>query len=214
MSSTEELADQIAELAAHLDSGTQRLLACIREFDKAGGWELQGAVSCAHWLSWRIGVDLVTAREKVRVARALGSLPSLDQALARGEVSYAKMRAVTRVATPENEGRPLELARCSTGAQLDRICCGYRQAVRGDGDQTAAPEERSVRDRVLPGGMVKIGYPWVIVGNADANRIGTPKTASPSPVRESCQSWGIFLSRHKGRCFACRRRGTPEAFLS
>ena len=85
----DRLGDEIAELSAHLEAATARLLDLIREFDARGGWN-NGFRSCAHWLSWRIGLDLGAAREKVRVARALGSLPLLAQSLARGELSYAK----------------------------------------------------------------------------------------------------------------------------
>jgi hypothetical protein len=81
----EALGQEIAELSARLDATTHRLLTCIRQFDEQSGWVEQGAVSCAHWLSWRIGLDLATAREKVRVARALGILPAIDGALAAGK---------------------------------------------------------------------------------------------------------------------------------
>ncbi len=122
----DRIADEIAEVAAHLDAATHRLLALIRAFDEREGWARAGALSCAHWLSWRIGLDLVAARERVRVARALGSLARVDEALRRGEVSYSKVRAMVRVATPENEATLLELARSSTGAQLERLCRRYR----------------------------------------------------------------------------------------
>ena len=67
------LGDEIAELAAHLDAATARLLDLIREFDARGGWG-DGFRSCAEWLTWRIGLAPGAAREHVRVARALGSL--------------------------------------------------------------------------------------------------------------------------------------------
>jgi hypothetical protein len=98
----DRLGDEIAELSAHLDAATARLLDLIREFDAREGWN-HGFRSCADWLNWRVGLGLGAAREKVRVARALGTLPRLAQALAGGEISYAKVRAVTRVATPETE---------------------------------------------------------------------------------------------------------------
>jgi hypothetical protein len=88
----DRLGDEIAELSAHLDAATAHLLDLIREFDARGGWN-NGSRSCAHWLAWRVGMDLGAARERVRVARALGSLPRLAEALARGELSYAKVRA-------------------------------------------------------------------------------------------------------------------------
>src|SRR5205809_5276779 len=82
-SELDQLGDEIAELSAHLEAATARLLALIREFDARGGWN-SGFRSCAHWLSWRVGLNLGAAREKVRVARALGTLPLLAQALAGG----------------------------------------------------------------------------------------------------------------------------------
>ena len=150
-----DLADEIARMAAQLDAATHRLLGCIRRFDDSGEWDRQGLVSCAHWLSWRIGLDLGTAREKVRVARALGSLPRIDDALRRGVLSYAKVRAVTRVATPENEERLLEIALATTGAQLERVCRRFRRVVEVvEGERL--DERRFVRDEVLPSGLVRI----------------------------------------------------------
>src|SRR5262245_60965068 len=94
-------ADEIARLAMQIDAVTHRLLTCIRQFDGSEEWSAQGAQSCAHWLAWRIGLDLATAREKVRVARALAQLPAIDAALARGELSYAKTRALDRKSVVE-----------------------------------------------------------------------------------------------------------------
>src|SRR5262249_11340314 len=125
----DRLGDEIAELSAHLDAATARLLGLIREFDARGGWN-SGFSSCAAWLSWRVGLDLGAARERVRVARALGSLPLLAQALARGELSYAKVRALTRVATPETEERLLKVGRAGTAAHVERIVRGWRKVDR------------------------------------------------------------------------------------
>jgi 5-methylcytosine-specific restriction endonuclease McrA len=121
----DRLGDAIAELSAHLEAATARLLDLIREFDARGGWN-NGFRSCAHWLSWRIGLNLGAAREKVRVARALGTLPLLAQALVRGELSYAKVRALTRVATPETEKRLLGVGRAGTASHVERIVRGWR----------------------------------------------------------------------------------------
>src|SRR5437667_6545377 len=127
----ERLGDEIAELSAHLDAATARLLDLIREFDARGGWgNGSGFRSCAAWLSWRVGLDRGAARERVRVARALGTLPRLAQALARGELSYAKVRALTRVATPETEERLLAVGRAGTAAHVERIVRGWRRVDR------------------------------------------------------------------------------------
>jgi hypothetical protein len=125
----DRLGDEIAELSAHLEAATARLLDLIRDFDARGGWNT-GFRSCAAWLSWRVGLDPGAARERVRVARALGTLPRLAEALARGQVSYAKVRAVTRVATPETEERLLAVARAGTAEHVERIVRGWRRVDR------------------------------------------------------------------------------------
>ena len=125
----DRLGDQIAELSAHLEAATAHLLDLIREFDAGGGWG-NGFSSCAAWLGWRVGLDRGAARERVRVARALGTLPRLAQALACGELSYAKVRALTRVATPETEERLLAVGRAGTAAHVERIVRGWRRVDR------------------------------------------------------------------------------------
>ncbi|PYN20666.1 MAG: HNH endonuclease, partial [Candidatus Rokuibacteriota bacterium] len=122
----DRLGDEIAELSAHLDAATAHLLELIREFDARGGWN-HGFRSCAHWLAWRVGLDLGAARERVRVAHALSALPRLADALACGELSYAKVRALTRVATPETEERLLAVGRAGTACHVERIVRGWRR---------------------------------------------------------------------------------------
>src|ERR1700750_1065063 len=128
----ERLGDAIAELSTHLDAASARLLDLIRDFDARGGWN-NGFRSCAEWLSWRVGLDLGAAREKVRVARALATLPRLAQALSRGELSYAKVRALTRIATPETEERLLAIGRAGTAEHVERIVRGWRRGGRDAG---------------------------------------------------------------------------------
>ena len=125
----DRLGDEIAELSAHLEAATARLLDLIREFDARGGWNT-GFRSCAAWLSWRVGLDLGAARERVRVARSLATLPRLAQALGRGELSYAKVRALTRVATPETEEQLLGVGRVGTASHVERIVRGWRRVDR------------------------------------------------------------------------------------
>ncbi|MBI1726078.1 MAG: DUF222 domain-containing protein [Candidatus Rokubacteria bacterium] len=137
----DRLGDEIALLSAHLDAASARLLELIREFDSRGGWNSDFR-SCAAWLSWRVGLDPGAARERVRVARALGTLPLLADALARGELSYAKVRALTRVATPETEARLLGVGRAGTAAHVERIVRGWRCV-----DRRAEARETALRHR-------------------------------------------------------------------
>jgi Domain of unknown function (DUF222) len=138
----DSLGDEIAELSAHLEAATARLLDLIREFDARGGWS-NGFRSCADWLSWRVGLDPGAAREKVRVARALATLPAMARALANGELSYAKVRALTRVATPETEARLLIVGRSGTAAHVEQIVRRWRRLDRKAEARAAARQHAS-----------------------------------------------------------------------
>jgi hypothetical protein len=153
----ERLGDEIAELAAHLDAATHRFLSLIARFDESGGWADQGALTCAHWLCWRVGLELGAAREHVRVAKALRELPRIDDALRLGQISYSKVRALTRVASAENEAELLAMAGASTASQLERICRGYRRVLRHASELRPEDEAelRWVRQRETETGFVR-----------------------------------------------------------
>jgi hypothetical protein len=116
-----ELIDGAAEVNSHLAWWLGR----VAEFDRREGWGRAGAKSCAHWLGWRCGIDRRTAREHVRVARALEGLALVQSAFASGRLTYSKVRALCRVATAENEAFLLELAYDLSAAQLERSVQAY-----------------------------------------------------------------------------------------
>jgi hypothetical protein len=124
-----ELEAQVAAWAAHITAGTCRWLELVGELDARGPWTEDGCGSCAEWLAWRCALTPRSAREHVRVARRIRELPLIRSAFSRGELSYAKVRALTRVASVESEEELLELARHATAAQLERIVQGYRRAT-------------------------------------------------------------------------------------
>jgi hypothetical protein len=126
----ESLGERIAELSAHIQAATYQLLVMIREFDERGGWNWGACRSCAHWLNWRTGIDLGAAREKVRVARALGELPLISAAMRKGEISYSKVRALTRVATAATEVELLDFARAGTAMHVERLVRAWRRVDR------------------------------------------------------------------------------------
>jgi hypothetical protein len=121
------LENEIAELSAHLHAATWRLLQLVREFDELEGSAGTGAKSLAHWLHWKCGFSLAAAREKVRVARALPALPKIGEAFRLGRLSYAKVRALTRVATPENEDTVLMWAERGNASHLEKLARLYRR---------------------------------------------------------------------------------------
>ena len=126
LQSTDDLGEAIAALAARLHAATYELLVMLRDFDERAGWN-NGFLSCAHWLHWRTGIDLGASREKVRVSRALASLPRIGAAMQRGAISYAKVRALTRVATPESETSLLDVALAGTAAHVERFVRAWRR---------------------------------------------------------------------------------------
>jgi len=126
--SLQHLAEQISELCGHLNAADRRWLAMIAEFDRREGWAAHGARSCAHWLNWKCGLDLGAAREKLRVAHALDKLPLIGAAMGRGEISYSKVRAMTRVASPATEATLLMIALHGTADHVERLARQYRRA--------------------------------------------------------------------------------------
>ena len=152
----ERLGDRIAELSSRIQAATYDLLVLIREFDAQSGWS--GFTSCAHWLSWRTGLAPGAAREHVRVARALGYLPRLSAAMQRGAVSYSKVRAVTRVATPETEQALLDAAQSGTAAHVEQIVRGWRRVDRAaeQTEEQRRQDHRSLRTWVDEDGMVVV----------------------------------------------------------
>ena len=145
LSPLDALGERIAELAAQISAATYELLVMLRDFDERGGWN-GGFRSCAHWLNWRAGIDLGAAREKVRVARSLAALPRLSESMRRGELSYAKVRALTRIATPANEEELLHFARAGTASHVEKLVRSMRLVDRQEAHQR---EERRHEGRYL-----------------------------------------------------------------
>ena len=146
------LESEIATLSAQIDAAEHRLLTLVRELDARQRHRDHGLASMAAWLTWRVGLGPVAAREQVRVAKALGELPQIDAAFAKAEVSYSKVRAMTRIATPENESRLLHMAKNATAAQLETICRGVEQVT----GQSADGQARWVKLVPCKDGMVRL----------------------------------------------------------
>src|SRR5882672_2220512 len=93
----DELEAEITELTGHLNAAEYRWLTLVAEFDRRNGWSDGAYHSCAHWLNFKCGLALGAAHKKVRVAHALKTLPKISGAMSRGELSYSKARALTRI---------------------------------------------------------------------------------------------------------------------
>ncbi len=139
----EWLETQICELAGHLAAATCRFLVLLGDFDARRGWAEWDLPSCSAWLSWKCQLASGTAREHVRVARAMRALPAITAEFTAGRMSYAKVRALSRIATPENDADLAEIAGPMTASQVERFARAHRQVSQADDD--AAYAERRVR---------------------------------------------------------------------
>jgi hypothetical protein len=126
------MADKITTLAGQINAANYRFLKMIAEFDRRVAWEEPGIRSCAYWLHWKCGIDMGAAREKVRAARALVGLPEINAAFEKGELSYSKVRAMTRVATVENESFLLNIAQYGTAQHVVKLVGAFRAVDRAE----------------------------------------------------------------------------------
>jgi len=139
----EHLEARICELAGHLTAATCRFLQLVADFDAREGWASWEMPSCAAWLSWKCQIAPGTAREQVRVARALPALPLIRAEFAAARLSYAKVRALTRIAGPDNEQDLVQMATPMTAGQLERFARAHRRVTSRDGEQARSRRKLS-----------------------------------------------------------------------
>ncbi|MFG1691032.1 DUF222 domain-containing protein [Gemmatimonadota bacterium] len=124
------LGERCARAYMQADALHYRAMKLLAEFDRRSGWQDTGFASTAEWLAWRIGIKPGAARERLRTALALEQLPLTAEAMKNGELSFTKVRALTRVARPDNETTLLEFARAGSAANLERVVRGWKALDR------------------------------------------------------------------------------------
>ncbi|MDX1492577.1 MAG: DUF222 domain-containing protein [Longimicrobiales bacterium] len=142
--------DRVAVLYARITAATREFLAAVAECDRHRDFEAAGFGSCAEWLAWRVGLRHNAASERVRVARALEELPLTSESMARGEISFSKVRALTRVATPDSEAELLDFARAGSTADLERIVRAWKTLSRDDEARRERLLHRTRRFSIVP----------------------------------------------------------------
>jgi hypothetical protein len=130
----DDLEENLISSWCEVSRATHRFLVLLREFDLRQGWQAWGCADCADWLNLKCGITRNTAQEKLRVAKALWDLPQIEEAFKRGDLSYSKVRALTRVAAAINETDLLDYALGATAAQVEGFC---RKLRNGSADSTA-----------------------------------------------------------------------------
>jgi hypothetical protein len=127
--SIDELDAAIGRLVRQMNSECYRMLVLVREFDDRFGWKKWGFKTCAEWLAYRSEISLSAAREKMRTAHALRSLPAISAAFAEGRLSYSKVRALTRVAPMHDEDLLLAYALDTTAENVEERCRQIRNVA-------------------------------------------------------------------------------------
>lgn len=139
----DQIVDSIVAFTAHMNAAEYRLIRLVDELDRRKDWGICGTDSIPAWLGFYCGLDGNAAREKLRVARALRELPEIRGCFAEGKVSYSKVRAMTRVADPDNEKLLLSYALNATAAQMERVVRGYRHVERVEDPETVLRQRRN-----------------------------------------------------------------------
>ena len=152
--SAEGLAAALAGVSAIEAAAKARFLALLGEFLERQVWEAEGCVSPTQWLSWRCGLGSVAASEHIRAAQALRCLPAVAQALASGAITWSKVRAITRIATPTTETTWLNVALDGTAAQVEQIVRTQRRINATDADHQETTRSLSWRQADDDGSLI------------------------------------------------------------
>ncbi len=142
----EALDAEIGKLGRTINSANYQLMVLIREFDERAGWAKWGFSDALAWLKWRCDLSTGAARDKLRMAHALKELPLISDAFSTGKLSYTKVRAITRIATPANEAELIDMALRITARHVEEHCKQRRNAQKkSTAAANRANEKRDIR---------------------------------------------------------------------
>ncbi|MGK0223813.1 MAG: hypothetical protein ACI9ON_003060, partial [Limisphaerales bacterium] len=137
LGSIDDLETALADSWLSVTQATYRFLVLLREFEMRQGWRAYGCNDCAEWLDFKLKISRKTALEKVRVAKAMWFLPKIDAVFKEGALSYSQVRALTRVATRENESDLVDRALTTTACNLEKYCHRLRLGEVQSGEREA-----------------------------------------------------------------------------
>ena len=165
----ESLRQQVVTAGTSWSLAQYQLVSLVAALDESGEWTADGSVSCAHWVAHALDVEVCTAREWLRIGRALMVLPMTDSAFEDGLLSYSKVRTLSRVATAENEIELLDIAYGTPAGRLGVAIAGWLSA-RETPEETEARhhQSRGVSWRTDPDGMISGSFR---LPPADAKRL-------------------------------------------
>lgn len=152
-----QLRQRVLDLGRRYSLGMHELVTTLADFDLSGEWALDNERTCAHWVAKRCDVETCTAREWLRIGHALRELPEIARRFEAGELSYSKVRILTRIATPDNEAILCDLADSNPASNLAEAIANWLGDTESDDERERRElASRSVRYWVEPDGMVCI----------------------------------------------------------
>ena len=131
--------NELLALGREIAARQHRLVHLSARFDEEMEWYRLGCKSASHWIADQLQIQSSTAREWIRVGHSLRYLPLVDAAFGAQDISYAKVRVLTRWADEDNEDRLLELAR---ERSANRLTAAIARVLAEEGE---TDEERDVR---------------------------------------------------------------------
>ncbi len=140
----DELRHAVARMAAQINFADWRFVKLIAAMDRTRGWREGGYCSLGNWLDHRCGLGPCASRERIRIGRALARLPRIDAAFRDGVISYSKVRAVTRVATPRTEAMLLAIAEGGSAARLESLVRTHERVGAGLRGSAGSEQRRSL----------------------------------------------------------------------
>lgn len=190
---TEALGDAIANWSN--DQRTVVILAA--EFADSGEWVASGVPSAAHWIAASADIEVCTAREWIRVGRALRNLSIVTELFDAGALSYSKVRTLTRFVTAANESTLVALAVDVPAGQLGRAIAAWLSRTSEDDElERLQHDQRSVAWRNEPDGMITFTarLPPLAAGQLIA-RLQT-HVMTTRPDAESGNAWPSLAQQH------------------
>ncbi len=149
-----ELRRAVTRMAGHINLADWRFIKLIAAMERTRGWREGGYCNLGNWLDHRCGLGPCAARERIRIGRALAKLPRIDEAFRDGVISYSKVRAITRVATPETDALLLAIAEGSSAAQLESLVRTYERVGGIDRKRASSEHRRGLSWRYEDGMLV------------------------------------------------------------
>lgn len=133
--SIDQVEQSLMKRYSRIDTNEYHALVDLREYDIRQGWKAWHLNNCAEFLNLKCGISKGAAWERVRVAHALLDLPHCSRAMQEGRLSFCKVRALTRLATPRNEEELVEFAGPRPTSQVEDYCRHRRNAQRRESMQ-------------------------------------------------------------------------------